>query len=246
VQNDLKYFLGERLRSVGFTGWRYDYAKGYSPAYTKLYNEASHPEFCVGEIWTTLLYDKVDQHRQELMQYIEGTSGTCGAFDFTSKGLLNKVLRDHDFGRLRDSLGRPAGGIGVWPQKMVTFVDNHDTGPSGACGTGQNLWPIPCDQVMPAYAYILSHPGIPSVYYPHLYDWNLRDSIRSLIQVRKSTGIQSNSAVSIQHAENGLYAAIIQGRDGRLAVRIGSRDWNPGSSWDLVTWGQHYSVWMQR
>jgi len=51
----------------------------------------------------------------------------------------------------------------------VTFVDNHDTGPAESCGTGQNLWAVPCGSVMEGYAYILSH--------PHIYaGWTLQTS----------------------------------------------------------------------
>ena len=60
---------------------------------------------------------------------------------------------------------------------MVTFVDNHDTGPAESCGSGQNLWPAPCGSVMEGYAYILTHPGIPTVFYPHIYNWNLKTQI---------------------------------------------------------------------
>jgi alpha-amylase len=108
------------------------------------------------------------------------------------------------------------------------------------------MWPVPCDKVMQGYAYILTHPGVPSVYYPHLYDWGLKNSIKSLIQVRKSVGVQSTSPVSIQKAENGLYAAIINGKQGRLAMKIGPNDWSPGAGWELVTWGNQYAVWAQK
>ncbi len=245
VQNDIKYFLSSVLKGVGFTGWRFDYSKGYSPYYAKLYVEASQPNFCVGEVWPDLNYDNVDAHRQEHINYVNGTGGQCAAFDFTSKGLLNKVLRDGDYWRLRDSAGRPAGAIGWWAQKMVTFVDNHDTGPSESCGAGQNMWPVPCDKVMLGYAYILSHPGIPSVYYPHVFDWGLKSAIQSLIKARRSVGVTSTSTVSIQKAENGLYAAVVQGSKGKLAVKIGPSDWNPGAGWTLASSGAQYAVWTQ-
>ncbi len=46
-----------------------------------------------------------------------------------------------------------------WPIKAVTFVDNHDTGSS------QNHWPFPADQVMQGYAYIMTHPGAPCIFW---------------------------------------------------------------------------------
>lgn len=123
---------------------------------------------------------------------------------------------------------------------MVTFVDNHDTGPSQSCSAGQNHWPVPCGKVMQGYAYILTHPGIPTVYYPHVYDWNLRSAIKTLISLRKEKGIRSTASVAIQRADQGLYAAII---NGNLAMKIGPNSWSPGSGWTLRTSGDQYAVW---
>jgi alpha-amylase len=245
VQNDIKTWMTSRLKADGFTGIRYDFARGYGASYAKLYHDAWNPDFCVGEIWTTLDINNVDAHRQLLMNYIDGNSGTCAAFDFTTHGLLVQVLNNNDYWRLKDSSGNPAGAIGWWAQKSVTFVDNHDTGPSESCSSGQNLWPVPCGSVMQGYAYILTHPGIPTVYYPHVYDWNLRAAIKALISARKSAGITSTSAVSIQQATTGLYAAIITGTTHKLAMKIGPNSWSPSGSWTLLTSGNNYAVWQQ-
>ncbi|MBB5018002.1 alpha-amylase [Chitinivorax tropicus] len=245
VQNDLKSWIGGRLKNLGFSGIRYDYSKGYGPQYAKMYHDAMTPDFCVGEIWTDLNYNDVDVHRKVLMNYVDGTGGTCGAFDFTTKGLLNQALTHGDYWRLKDGSGKPAGGIGWWAQKMVTFVDNHDTGPSERCGNGQSHWPVPCGQVMEGYAYILTHPGIPSVYYAHVYDWNLRNNIKSLIDVRKAAGITSTSSVNIVAAQQGLYAAIVSGADAQVAVKIGPNSWSPGNGWTLSTSGTNYAVWVK-
>jgi alpha-amylase len=239
VQNDITYYIHTRLKGVGFSGIRYDYSKGYDPYYAGVYARAGSTDFCVGEVWTNLDYNNVDAHRQILMDYVDGTNGSCGAFDFTTKGLLNQALQYNEYWRLANN-GAPAGGIGWWPQKMVTFVDNHDTGPSESCGNGQNHWPVPCDKVMQGYAYILTHPGIPTVYWAHAYDWNLYDAIKPLIDVRRRKGVTSTSSVSIQAAEQGLYAAII---NGNVAVKIGPNSWSPGGGWTLTTSGSDYAVW---
>ncbi|MCK6684041.1 MAG: alpha-amylase [Thermoanaerobaculia bacterium] len=243
VQDSLKTWMSTKLKAAGFSGIRYDYSKGYAPSYAKVYHDAWSPDFCVGEVWTNLDYNNVDAHRQLLMNYIDGTAGTCAAFDFTTKGLLNQALAYNEYWRLRDGAGKPAGAIGWWPQKSVTFVDNHDTGPSETCGNGQNHWPVPCSSVLPGYAYILTHPGIPTVYWPHVYDWGLRSSVKALIDVRKAAGITSTSAVSIQAAQNGLYAAIITGTVNQVAMKIGPNDWNPGTGWTLKASGTNYAVW---
>ena len=245
VQNDLKTWMSSKLKADGFTGIRFDFSKGYAASYAKLYHDAWSPDFCVGEIWTTLDINNVDAHRQTLMNWIDGNGGTCAAFDFTTHGLLVQVLNNNDYWRLKDSSGNPAGAIGWWAQKSVTFVDNHDTGPSESCSSGQNLWAVPCGSVMQGYAYILTHPGIPTVYYPHVYDWNLRAGIKALIQARKSAGVTSTSAVSIQQATTGLYAAIITGTSGKLAMKIGPNSWSPSGTWTLLTSGTNYAIWKQ-
>jgi alpha-amylase len=240
VQSGITSWLNNRLKAVGFTGIRYDYALGFAPGYAKLYHDAFAPDFCVGEIWPPLDLGNVDAHRQTIVNWIDGTQGACGAFDFTTKGLLNQALAYGEYWRLRDGAGKPAGTIGWWAQKSVTFVDNHDTGPSENCNTGQRHWPVPCDKVMQGYAYVLTHPGVPSVYYPHVYDWNLKAAIKALIDVRRGQGITSTSTVSIQRAEQGLYAAIV---NGNTAVKIGPNAWSPGAGWTAATSGTDYAVW---
>lgn len=242
VQTDITNWINYRLKGVGFSGIRYDYSKGYSPYYAGLYARVTNPDFCVGEIWTDLNYNNVNAHRQQLMDYVNGTDGDCGAFDFTTKGLLNQALSYNEYYRLANN-NAPAGGIGWWAQKMVTFVDNHDTGPSESCGAGQNHWPVPCDKVMQGYAYVLTHPGIPSIYWAHVYDWGLYNGIKTLVDIRKEQGITSTSSVSIAAATNGLYAAVI---DNKVAMKIGPNAWSPsGSGWTMAASGNNYAVWVK-
>lgn len=61
----------------------------------------------------------------------------------------------------------------------MTFVDNHDT------GSTQNHWPFVQDRVGAGYAYILTHPGIPCVFWDHIFTWGaeLRNIIHTLAAV---------------------------------------------------------------
>lgn len=245
VQNGIRTWVSSRLAGVGFTGLRYDYSRGYAPSYARIYHDAMVPDFCVGEIWTDLDLANPNPHRQRLMNWVDGTQGACATFDFTTKGLLNQALAAGEWGRLRDGSGAPAGAIGWWAQKQVTFVDNHDTGPSESCNVGQNHWPVPCGAVLQGYAYVLTHPGIPSVYAAHVYEWNLRAGIRELIQARRTAGVTSTSPIAIQRAEQNLYAAIVTGTARRLAVRIGSGAWSPTGTWTSVASGTNYQVWVE-
>jgi alpha-amylase len=87
---------------------------------------------------------------------VNETEGKSTAFDFTTKGILQEAVNGQLW-RLRDRNSKPPGMIGYWPEKAVTFIDNHDT------GSTQGHWPFPGDKVMQGYAYILTHPGTPCI-----------------------------------------------------------------------------------
>jgi alpha-amylase len=245
VQNGIINWLNFTLKPVGFSGLRFDYVKGFGANYAGQYANAFGAEFCVGELWPNFDINNIDANRQAIMNWINGTSNSCGAFDFTTKGILNDALANGNYWRLKATDGKPQGAIGWWPAMMVTFVDNHDTGPAESCGSGQNLWAAPCGKVMEGYAYILSHPGIPTVFYPHIYNWGLKTQIAALMKARKTAGVNSTSAVAIQQAAQGLYAAIVTGSTRQLAMKIGPNSWSPGAGWTLQTSGANYAVWMK-
>ncbi|MFL6635064.1 MAG: glucan 1,4-alpha-maltotetraohydrolase domain-containing protein [Massilia sp.] len=246
VQNGIINWLNYTLKPVGFSGLRFDYVKGFGANYVGQYANAFAPDFCVGEMWPDSFdLNNLNANRQAIMDWINGTSSSCGAFDFTTKGILNDALANGNYWRLKATDGKPQGAIGWWPAMSVTFVDNHDTGPAESCGTGQNLWAVPCGSVLEGYAYILSHPGIPTVFYPHVYNWNLKTQIAALMAARKNAGVNSTSAVAIQQATQGLYAAIVTGTTHQLAMKIGPNSWSPGAGWTLQTSGNNYAVWMK-
>lgn len=223
---------------IGYDGWRFDYVKGYGAQFVGEYVQATRPTFAVGEWWTDLDLNAPDAHRQQLMGWIDGTDGDAAAFDFTTKGILQQAVRHGEYWRLRDGTGRPPGAIGWWPGRSVTFIDNHDTGPSPL--ESQDHWPFPADEIMQGYAYILTHPGIPTVYWVHHMDWGLGDAIGELMRLREAHGVHAESAVRIMAADNGRYAAIV---DERLAVKIGPGQWSPGEGWQLGASGRNYAVW---
>ncbi len=223
---------------IGYAGWRFDYVKGYGAQYVGEYVRAAAVDFAVGEWWTDLDLANPDAHRQQLMAWVDGTDAAAAAFDFTTKGLLQQAVRYGEYHRLRDASGGPAGAIGWWPARSVTFVDNHDTGPSPR--DGQDHWPFPAGEVMQGYAYILTHPGVPTVYWVHFFDWGLGEQIEALMALRRAAGITAESAVRIVAADGNKYAAIV---DERVAVKIGPGAWDPGPGWALGASGRNYAVW---
>ncbi|WP_018248964.1 alpha-amylase C-terminal beta-sheet domain-containing protein [Orenia marismortui] len=248
VQTEIQYWMNWLKNDVGFKGWRYDYVKGYSGYYNGLYNDSTTPYFSVGEFWPDITGDyyasgdNVNYHRQKLMDWIDATGGKSTAFDFTTKWQLMLATSRSEYWRLQDSSGGPIGAIGWWPQMSVTFLDNHDTGPSP--NGGQEHWPFESSHLGKGYAYILTHPGTPCVYWPHYFDWgsDLQNTIKTLISLRKEKGITSTSSVSIQAADSSKYAAIV---NNSLAVKIGPGNWSPGSGWNLRASGNEWAVWTQ-
>lgn len=232
---------------MGFKGWRYDYVRGYNGSYVGTYNTATSPYFSVGELWPDITgsyyasgSSGVNYHRQKLMDWINATGSKSTAFDFTTKWQLGLAVERNEYWRLKDSDSKAIGAIGWWPAMSVTFLDNHDTGPSP--NGGQDHWPFPSGKIGEGYAYILTHPGIPCVYWPHYFDYGAaqQTQIKTLIALRKEKRITATSSLSIQKAETGLYAAIV---NGNLAMKIGPNSWSPGSGWTLCTSGTNWAVW---
>ena len=85
-----------------------------------------------------------------------------------------------------------------------------------------------------AYAFILTHPGIPTVFF---LDWKERGSdlsgaIDNLIRIRKANRVFRNSRVFVDRAEHGLYAAYVgEENTEKLAVKIGKTGWNNYETW---------------
>ncbi|XP_004499059.1 alpha-amylase-like [Cicer arietinum] len=244
VQRELSEWMNWLKTEIGFSGWRFDFVKGYAPSITKIYVENTSPDFAVGEYWNSLSYGQdgkcdynQDKARGELVNWVESSgAGVVNAFDFTTKGILQAAV-EGELWRLKDSNGKPPGLIGLKPENAVTFIDNHDT------GSTQKLWPFPSDKVMQGYAYILTHPGTPSIFYDHLFDWGLKEQITKLTAIRVRNGINMKSTVNILAADGDIYVAKI---DNKIIVKIGPKmdlgNLVP-SNFHVATSGQDYAVW---
>ncbi len=238
VQEDIVAWM-QWLEGLGFDGWRYDFVKGYDGKFVGIYDAKTKPCFSVGELWTDMSFNgsqlnaNQDNHRQQLCNWLDRAGDKATAFDFTTKGIL-QVAVNGEYWRLRDKDGKASGLIGWWPQRAVTFLDNHDT------GSQQGHWPFPGEKIMQGYAYILTHPGTPCVFWEHAYDWNKRTEIKKLIAARNACGIKSDSKLEIIKAENGLYAATV---GSKLVMKLGWVDWNPGAGYKLLASGEQYAVW---
>lgn len=237
----IRYLL--QLKSAGYRGWRYDMVHGYHARWLALYNRRSTPTFSVGE------YDWDKQPEQRGWVWHTATTRddlrtASSVFDFTTfftlKDNKGRYPVWYGFGHGPGLVGDNTDGQ-PWKQRAVTFLENHDTGyRTNADGTPQkghehdsfqNNW-----EVEQAYAYILTHPGLPSVYWKHYFDWgsSLQRRIAALVNARKVAGVHTGSPLHLQEnaRARGVYAARVQGRAGDLYVRVGGNDddWQPAHS----------------
>ena len=261
VRRDIIKYL-KQLQSMGYHGWRYDMVHGYHAKFIAIYNRATHPTFSVGE------YDwnKHDQMRGWIW-HSATTAGhiktSSNVFDFSTQFILKDNKSNYNalygIGNGIGMVGDTTDGL-PWKNRAVTFLENHDTGyRTNEDGTPQehhehdsffNSW-----EVEQAYAYILTHPGIPCVYWKHYFDWEeeLHNKIKALNNARKVAGVHSGSIFHIQHNAQArwVYAAMVEGKDGQLFVRIGGSDneWQPHFSnykdYREYAHGSGWKVWVK-
>lgn len=260
----LRYML--QLKSLGYRGWRYDMVHGFGARWIALYNRVTRPTFSVGEYdW-----DKHSQQRgwmwdtatEKDAQGADRLLSASSVFDFTMQGTLKsnkgRYAAWYGYGNGMGMMGDTTDGL-PWKNRAVTFLENHDTGyRTNDDGSPEkdhqfdsfaNTW-----EVEQAYAYILTHPGVPCVYWKHYFDWgnDLHEKIKALINARKVAGVNSGSTLHIQSnaRSKGIYAAMLEGSSGQLYVRIGGNDddWQPSfsnySSYRDYAHGAGWKVWL--
>ena len=240
VRREIIRWMRFLKNDVGFDGWRYDFVHGYDPIFNKEYNDATQPYFAVGEL--------LESSRVQTNNWVNFTQRSSSAFDFNTKVSLQNALRDRNLSYLRDFQGNASGMIGINPSKSVTFLDNHDTGSAQQCCGSGFVFPEDETSLRQGYAYILTHPGNPMVFWTHFFDRgrSVRNTIRDLIAIRKDVRIHAGTTMNIVEARRDLYAAYIDGRNGTIAMKLGAADWSPfGEGWVLRTSGNNYAVWTQ-
>ncbi len=231
VQQAIQDYL-KSLQAAGFSGWRFDEVRGYAGAFVGQYNDASAPKISIGEFW--------DSDRQKVIDWVDSTRGRSMAFDFPTRTVLQSALNNREFWRLKTIDGKPTGAIGYWPAMCVTFVEDHDTFKDHP--DPQEFGPG--DQVLQAYAYLFTHPGMPCVFWSHYFDYGptIQSQIKQMIELRKRHGITTTSIVNIVAADGGKYAAII---DGKVAVKLGPAPWAPGVGFSVAMSGNDFAIWTQ-
>lgn len=251
TRNTIKSWLNwlKNASNAGFDGWRFDMIGGYDPAYLGEYNFGTSPYLSVGE--------KPTGDRQMLADMVNRSGNQTMVFDFPMRDALASALWDtgHMWGQNLGAVNQANsnyGLIGWWSQAAVTMVNNHDIQPGHeTVGRSTFAWGLTSKGVttQAAYAFILTHPGVPSVFY---MDWqdrgaDLRKCINNIIRIRQANNVKKASRVWVARAEDGLYAAYIGDQNAeQVAIKIGKQGWNnyetwvPGSSLGLT---RAYTQW---
>lgn len=217
VRQFVSAYLNWMKNIIGYDGWRWDVAKGFSPRYFNEYNLASNAYFSIGEYY--------DGNPDVLKGWIHGCAMNSLAFDFGTKfTAFNEGMASNNYYKLQG-----AGLLGAGYSKYaVTFIDNHDTFERGNGIDFANI--NNKDKILQANAYLLSMPGVPCVFYPH---WKYyKDDIKPMIHARKACGIHSESRVTNEYVSYDKYEATIHGKNGTLILKVGS-----GSSYNETPGG---------
>ena len=213
TQQNIKTYEDFLLNEMGYTGFRYDFVKGYDPKYIKMYNEASKPKFSVGEYWQGTVTDTKsgDHPFGGVKDWVDATDKTSAAFDFPMKYLIRDAFGGN-WKELANYTKRTL--VGIEPQYAVTFIDNHDTGEPHDNPDPQRA------NVEAANAYILAMPGTPCVWISHWKSYKY--TIKKCILARKIAGVTNTSRILKSEGQDNGYVLIVEGDKGNVMLLLGS------------------------
>lgn len=235
TQQNIKTYEDFLLNEMGYTGFRYDFVKGYDPQYIKMYNEASKPKFSVGEYWQgSVTASKKDDHPfGGVKDWVDATGKTSAAFDFPMKYLIKGAFNDGNWKLLAINL--PSTLVGIEPQYAVTFIDNHDTGEPHVNPDPQRA------NVEAANAYILAMPGTPCIWISHWKPYKY--TIKKCILARKIAGVTNTSSIVKSDGQDNGYVLIVKGDNGNVLLLLGSPTYDT-TGYQLACEGENFKYYV--
>lgn len=237
TQQNIKTYEDFLLNEMGYTGFRYDFVKGYDPKYIKMYNEASKPKFSVGEYWqgsVTASKDPKDHPFGGVKDWVEATGKTSAAFDFPMKYLIKGAFNDGNWKLLATNY-TTSTLVGIEPQYAVTFIDNHDTGEPHV-----NPDPLRAN-VEAANAYILALPGTPCIWISHWKPYKY--TIKKCILARKIAGVTNTSSIKYSEGQDNGYVLIVEGNKGNVMLLLGSPKYDT-TGYQLACEGENFKYYV--
>ena len=213
TQQNIKTYEDFLLNEMGYTGFRYDFVKGYDPKYIKMYNEASKPKFSVGEYWQGTVTDTKsgDHPFGGVKDWVDATGKASAAFDFPMRYLIKDAFGGN-WKELANYTTRTL--VAQEPQYAVTFIDNHDTGEPHDNPDPQRA------NVEAANAYILAMPGTPCIWISHWKPYKY--TIKKCILARKIAGVTNTSSIIKSEGQANGYVLIVEGTKGKVLLLLGS------------------------
>lgn len=237
TQQNIKTYEDFLLNEIGYTGFRYDFVKGYDPKYIKMYNEASKPKFSVGEYWqgsVTASKDPKDHPFGGVKDWVEATGKTSAAFDFPMKYLIKGAFDDGNWKLLATNY-TTSTLVGKEPRYAVTFIDNHDTGEPHV-----NPDPLRAN-VEAANAYILALPGTPCIWISHWKPYKY--TIKKCILARKIAGVTNTSSIIKSEGQDNGYVLIVKGNKGNVLLLLGSPTYST-AGYQLACEGENFKYYV--
>ena len=225
VQHNIDVYLDFLLNELGYAGFRYDMVKGYGAEYIKKYNDASQPQFSVGEYW-----DKKDY----VAAWIRGTQFTSAAFDFG----LHDAMRYYFNNGIWDIADKGNAADPSLSRYAVTFVDNHDTYREANTKVSNNI--------LAANAFILALPGTPCIFWPH---WTVyKKELAKMINARKEAGITNTSKIIHQAKHGNGYVTIVEGEKQNILFINGFAEGIDDmlKDYDYISSGDNYAYYISK
>ena len=239
VQKKVKAYLAMLLNDLGYSGFRYDVAKGFSASYFGQYNNEANPTFSVGEYW--------DGNVANVKNWIDGTKVNnvvqSAAFDFPFRYTVRDAINNNDWRKLSNtSLVSTINN--AYKRYSVTFVENHDMQDRG---TTDNYTPDPIRKdTLAANAYLLAMPGTPCVFIKHWQAY--KQEIANMVAVRKAVGITNMSNTLNMASTQNYYAVRVTGSNNKYLVCVVGKNassYTPNGDWKKVISGYHYAYYVQ-
>lgn len=237
TQKNVEAYEDFLLNEMGYTGFRYDFVKGFDPKYINTYNTAAKPAYSVGEYWQGSVTDSKsgDHPFGGVKDWVDATGKTSAAFDFPMKHFIQDAFGNSNWSKLANYTTSTLMGTGGYAQYAVTFVDNHDTGEPH-----DNPQPLRAN-IAAANAYILAMPGTPCIWISH---WTAyKTIIKKCILARKLAGITNTSTVETSVGSSTGYYAKVKGTKGEVLIVIGAPSINT-TGFQLVCEGENFKYYV--
>lgn len=235
VQTIVKAYLDMLLNDFGYAGFRYDMVKGYSGKFTGIYNDATKPNYSVGEYWD----GKVSVVKNWLNATKVNNQITSAAFDFPIRYVVRDAIKANWSTVKTDGLANDP----AYKRYAVTFVENHDTEYRSA---GEQQDPIRKD-TLAANAYILASCGTPCVFYKHWID--CKQDIKAMINARQLAGITNTSNTTFNaYKGNGYNGIMTVGKKASLIAIVGpnANKFTAPITYTEILNGYHYRYFMPK